>query len=96
MQIFVGNFASNATVNEVRWLFEPYGEVTNGHLLEDRETGRRRGFGFVEMSNDTQARAAIAGLHGANLGGRMLTMNEARPREVRDGSRGGPRRGPRW
>ena len=92
MNIFVGNLVFTATVDEVRQLFETYGEVASVRLLEDRDTGRPRGFGFVEMANDTQARAAIAGLNGTNLGGRMLTINEARPRE----ERGGPRRGPRW
>ena len=58
----------------------------------DRDTGRPRGFGFVEMPDATEAQAAIAGLNGASLGGRPLTVNEARPRE----ERGGPRRGPRW
>ena len=92
MQIFVGNLAFTATVDEVRQLFEPYGDVERVNLPEDRETGRPRGFGFVEMPNDTEARAAIAGLNGKDLGGRSLTINEARPRE----ERGGPRRGPRW
>jgi len=92
MNIFVGNLAYTATVDEVRLLFATYGEVTSVQLLEDRDTGRPRGFGFVEMPDATQAQAAIAGLNGTNLGGRPLTINEARPRE----ERGGPRRGPRW
>ena len=92
MQIYVGNLAFTATVDEVRQLFEPYGDVARVNLPEDRETGRPRGFGFVEMPNDTEARAAIAGLNGKDLGGRSLMVNEARPRE----ERGGPRRGPRW
>jgi cold-inducible RNA-binding protein len=96
MQIFVGNLAFTAPVDDVRQLFEPYGEIVRVHLPEDRETGRPRGFGFVEMPNNMEARAAIAGLHGKDLGGRSLVVNEARPREERDGQRGGPRRGPRW
>jgi RNA recognition motif-containing protein len=92
MQIYVGNLAFSATVDDVRQLFAPYGEVTNVHLPTDRETGQPRGFGFVEMPNGTEARAAIAGLNGKDLGGRALNINEARPRE----ERGGPRRGPRW
>src|SRR5262245_23415566 len=97
MNIFVGNLSFTATVDEVRRLFETYGEVTSVHLLEDRETGRPRGFGFVEMADATQARAAIAGLNGTMLDGRALTINEARPREDRGGpARGGARRGPRW
>ena len=68
------------------------GTSTRVDLPEDRETGRPRGFGFVEMPNDMEAHAAIAGLNGKDLGGRSLTINEARPRE----ERGGPGRGPRW
>ena len=92
MQIYVGNLAYTATVDDVRQLFESYGDVTNVHLPTDRETGQPRGFGFVEMPNGTEARAAIAGLNGKDLGGRSLNINEARPRE----ERGGPGRGPRW
>ena len=92
MQIYVGNLTFTATVDDVRQLFEPYGDVERVNLPEDRETGRPRGFGFVEMPNATEARAAIAGLNGKDLGGRSLMVNEARPRE----ERGGPRRGPRW
>lgn len=92
MNIFVGNLAFTATEDEVRQLFEGYGDVTSVRLLLDRETGRPRGFGFVEMADDTEARAAIAGLNGTTLGGRSLNINEARPRE----ERGGPGRGPRW
>ena len=83
MEIFVGNLAFTATEEEVRQLFEAYGVVERAQLLVDRETGRPRGFGFVTMPDATQARAAIAGLNGTNLGGRMLTINEARPREER-------------
>ena len=92
MNIFVGNLAFTATEAEVRQVFEGYGMVDTVRLLTDRETGQPRGFGFVEMPNGTEARAAIAGLHGKDLGGRSLTVNEARPRE----ERGRPRRGPRW
>ena len=92
MNIFVGNLAFTATADEVRQLFEGYGTVDTVRLLTDRETGQPRGFGFVEMPNGTEARAAIAGLNGKDLGGRPLTINEARPRE----ERGGPRRGARW
>ena len=92
MQIYVGNLVFTATVDDVRQLFEPYGDVARVHLPEDRETGRPRGFGFVEMSDAREAHAAIAGLNGTSLGGRPLTINEARPRE----EGGGPRRGPRW
>ena len=94
-QIYVGNLAFTATEAEVRQLFEGYGTVDTIRLLTDRETGQARGFGFVEMPAATQARAAIAGLNGTSLGGRFLTVNEARPREEGGGSRGGPRRGSR-
>jgi cold-inducible RNA-binding protein len=92
MNLYVGNLAFTTTEAEVRQLFEGYGTVDTVRLLNDRETGQPRGFGFVEMSNGTEARAAIAGLHGKDVGGRSLIVNEARPRE----ERGGPRRGPRW
>jgi len=92
MQIYVGNLVFTATADDVRQLFEPYGDVARVHLPEDRETGRPRGFGFVEMPDATEAQAAIGGLNGTSLGGPQLTVNEARPRE----ERGGPRRGPRW
>ena len=91
MEIFVGNLAYTTTEPELRQLFEPYGTVERVNLIQDRETGRPRGFGFVEMPDATEAQAAIAGLNGTSLGGRMLTINEARQRE----ERGGPRR-PRW
>ena len=92
MNIFVGNLAFTATEAEVRQLFEGYGTVDTVNLLMDRDTGRPRGFGFVEMPDATEAQAAIDGLNGTSLGGRQLTVNEARPRE----ERGGPRRGSRW
>ena len=92
MNLYVGNLAFTTTEAEVRQLFEGYGTVDTVRLLNDRETGQPRGFGFVEMSNGTEARAAIAGLNGKDVGGRSLIVNEARPRE----ERGGPRRGPRW
>jgi hypothetical protein len=85
MQIFVGNLAFTATEAEVRQVFEGYGTVETVRLMTDRDTGRPRGFGFVEMPDAIQARAAIAGLNGSTLGGRMLTINEARPRDERGG-----------
>jgi RNA recognition motif-containing protein len=92
MNIFVGNLVFTTTEEEVRQLFEGYGTVDTVRLATDRDTGRPRGFGFVEMPATTEAQAAIDGLNGTSLGGRPLTVNEARPRE----ERGGPRRGPRW
>lgn len=91
MEIFVGNLAFTATEAEVRQVFEAYGVDERVNLPQERETGRPRGFGFVTMPNAPEAQAAIDGLNGANLGGRMLTINEARARE----DRGSPRREPR-
>ena len=91
MRIFVGNLAWSTTEDELMQLFESYGEVERAQIVTDRETGRSRGFGFVEMPDATEAQAAIAGLHGTSQGGRLLTVNEARQREERDG----PQR-PRW
>ena len=76
-------------------MFTPYGRVERVQILQDRETGRSRGFGFVEMPDATAAQAAIDGLNGRSLGGQLLTVNEAREREDRGGPRREPRR-PRW
>ena len=92
MQIFVGNFTFTTTEAELRHLFEPYGTVETARIVTDRDTGRPRGFGFVEMPNATEAQAAIEGLNGTTLGGRMLTVNEARPREERRPRGDSPRR----
>lgn len=80
--IYVGNLPWSATEDEIRALFSPYGAVNSVHLVTDRETGRARGFGFVEMPSDDAA-AAIQALEGANLGGRSLRINEAQPRQPR-------------
>ena len=87
--IYVGNLAFTATAEDLREWFSAYGEVTKAQVTEDRETGRSRGFGFVEMSSGGDE--AIAALNGAQIGGRNLTVNEARPREdrPRGGSGGG-------
>jgi cold-inducible RNA-binding protein len=88
--LFVGNMNFQTTEGELRALFEPFGAVTRVHIAMDRETGRARGFAFVEMPNDEEAAKAIAGLDGKEVGGRNLKVNEARPREARGGaSRGG-------
>ncbi|MDX2133047.1 MAG: RNA-binding protein, partial [Planctomycetota bacterium] len=89
MKIYVGNLPFQTTEDELRGLFEQHGEVSSASLVMDRETGRPRGFGFVEMQNDEQARAAMTALNGANVGGRDLVVNEARPREDRGGFGGG-------
>lgn len=89
MKIYVGNLPFQTTEDELRGMFEQHGEVSSASLVMDRETGRPRGFGFVEMQNDEQARAAMTALNGANVGGRDLVVNEARPREDRGGFGGG-------
>jgi RNA recognition motif-containing protein len=91
--IFVGNLSFDATEDTVRSMFEAYGTVDRVNLVTDRETGRARGFGFVEMSVNDEGDKAIAGLNGRELGGRALNINEARPKEDRGGSGGGYRGG---
>ena len=81
MNIFVGNIAFSASEDDIRQLFEEHGVVDQVHLITDRYTGRSRGFGFVEMPNADEAKAAITALQGASLHDRPLTVNEARPRE---------------
>jgi RNA recognition motif-containing protein len=83
MEIFVSNIPFTATPEDIRELFEPYGAVGRVNLITDRETGRPRGFGFVEMPNAGEAQAAITALQNADMQGRQLTINEARPREPR-------------
>ena len=78
--IFVGNLDFGATEDQVRSLFEAYGTVDRVSIKTDRETGRSRGFAFVEMSNEPEAERAISALNGTNLGGRALNVNEARPK----------------
>jgi cold-inducible RNA-binding protein len=88
--LFVGNMNFQTTESELRALFEPFGQVTRVHMAMDRETGRARGFAFVEMPNDEEAAKAIAGLDGKEAGGRNLKVNEARPK-----GESGPPRGPK-
>ncbi|HXS93133.1 MAG TPA: RNA-binding protein [Candidatus Limnocylindrales bacterium] len=90
--IFVGNLDFAATESSVRSLFEPYGRVDRVNLVTDRDTGRSRGFAFVEMPDAAQADQAIAALNGTDLDGRALNINEARPKP--EGGRGGFSRGP--
>jgi RNA recognition motif-containing protein len=103
-KIFVGNFAFSMTESELRGLFEPHGQVESVTIVTDRDTGRSRGFAFVEMTDNAAADKAIAALNGMDSGGRPLTVNEARPKTER-GARGGggfdrghgrQRREPRW
>ena len=87
--LFVGNMSFQTTESDLRALFEPFGQITRVHMATDRETGRARGFAFVEMANDEEAAKAIAALDGKEVGGRNLKVNEARPRTERSGPRGG-------
>src|ERR1700689_3092750 len=87
--VFVGNMNFQTTEAELRALFEPFGQVTRVHIAMDRETGRARGFAFVEMPNDAEAAKAIADLDGKPVGGRNLKVNEARPKTASSGPRGG-------
>ena len=83
MNIYVGNLSYGMNEEELREAFSAHGEVSSVKVLLDRETGRSRGFGFVEMPNQSEGEAAIAELNGKDLGGRSLRVNEARPRERR-------------
>jgi RNA recognition motif-containing protein len=103
--IFVGNLAFSATESSLRSLFEPYGKVDRVNVVTDRDTGRSRGFAFVEMPDAAQADQAIAALNGADVDGRALNVNEARPKTEGGGGRGFSRgdqgggrqkREPRW
>lgn len=88
-KLYVGNFAFSMTEAELRSLFEPFGKIESITLATDRDTGRARGFGFVEMNDDGEAEKAIAGLNGKDSGGRALNVNEARPKTERSEHRGG-------
>ncbi len=105
-KLFVGNLNFQTTESELRSLFEPFGSVGEVHVVTDRDTGRARGFAFVEMTDDESAEKAIAALNGKEMNGRALNVNEARPK-VPGGGRGGSRdehrsfgrgqrREPRW
>jgi RNA recognition motif-containing protein len=83
MNIYVGNLSYGMSEDELRDAFGAFGEVSTVKILMDRETGRSRGFGFVEMPNKSEAETAIAQLNGKDVGGRALRINEARPREQR-------------
>jgi cold-inducible RNA-binding protein len=89
MKIYVGNLPWSIDEYKLSELFETYGEVASANVITDRDTGRSRGFGFVEMNNDEQARAAITGLADHQVEGRALNVNEARPRTDRGGGGGG-------
>jgi len=87
--IFVGNLDFNTSEDELRQLFEAYGQVDRVAIMTDRDTGRSRGFGFVEMTNAEDGEKAIAALNGSQVGGRTLNVNEARPKPERTGGGGG-------
>lgn len=90
--LYVGNLPHNTTETELRALFQPHGEVEKVTLVTDRDTGRSRGFAFVEMANAGEAEKAITALNGTELGGRALTINEAKPKTDRPQSGGGGKR----
>ena len=89
MNIYVGNLSYDTNDDDLRDAFSQYGQVDDARVIKDRESGRSRGFGFVEMASDTEAKAAIEGTNGSDLQGRSLNGDEARPREDRGGGGGG-------
>ncbi len=93
-KLYVGNLPFSTSEDELRTVFEAHGTVASVNLISDRETGRPRGFGFVEMGEESEAESAIRALDGTDLGGRTVRVNEAQER--RGGGGGGPRRGPRY
>ena len=94
MNIFVGNLSRDITEEDLQEAFGTYGKITSVSVIKDKFTGEVRGFGFVEMPNDSEAQSAIAGLNGKEVKGQALNVNEARPRaDKRGGEGGGPRRG---
>jgi cold-inducible RNA-binding protein len=92
MKLYVGNLSFNTTQSDLQSAFERFGSVTDAVVMMDKFSNRSRGFGFVTMSNAAEGEAAIRGLHGQNLDGRNLTVNEARPREERSGGGDRPER----
>ena len=89
MKIYVGNLSFNTSNNDLSDMFAEFGTVQSSNVIEDRETGRSRGFGFVEMSSKSEGEAAISALNGKEVEGRELKVNEAKPREDRGGFGGG-------
>jgi RNA recognition motif-containing protein len=92
-RLYVGNLSYNMDSSELEQLFAQHGTVTSAEVIQDRMTGRSKGFAFVEMGTDEEAQAAIAALNGQDNNGRALTVNEAKPREERSGGGGGGGRG---
>jgi RNA recognition motif-containing protein len=92
-KLYVGNLAYTVRDEELNDAFSQFGTVTSAKVMMDRDTGRSKGFGFVEMGSDAEAQSAINGMNGQSLSGRAIVVNEARPREERPGGFGGPRGG---
>jgi RNA recognition motif-containing protein len=88
-KLYVGNLAYSVSSSDLEQMFAPYGHVESAQVIEDRDTGRSKGFGFVEMASDSEAQAAIKAMHGQVSNNRTLTVNEARPREDRGHGGGG-------
>ena len=91
MNIYVGNLSFNCTEGDLRTAFSAHGDVDSVRMITDRDTGRSKGFGFIEMPNESEANAAIQALNGVELMERTIKVNEARPREERSGGGGGGR-----
>ncbi len=92
-KLYVGNLSYNVSSRDLETLFAAHGAVESANVIMDRDSGRSKGFGFVEMGTDQQAKAAISALHGKDFDGRDLTVNEARPRDDRSGGAFGSRSG---
>ena len=88
MKLYVGNLPFSTTDQSLRGIFEAHGQVSSAQVVNDRDTGRSRGFGFVEMPNDSEGSAAIAAMNGQQIEGRAIVVNEARPKESRPGGGG--------
>lgn len=92
-KLYVGNLNYNTSSSDLEQMFSPHGAVTSAEVIADRDTGRSKGFGFVQMGSDSEAQSAIAALNGQSVDGRALTVNEAKPKEKSSGGFGGSRGG---
>ncbi len=88
-KLYIGNLSYDVSSSDLEALLSPHGTIESADVIMDRDTGRSKGFGFVEMGSDSEAQAAISALNGQEQGGRALTVNEAKPREPRSGGGGG-------